>query len=403
MTKINECRSCTGSLTEIINLGSIYQNNFVDEQSKLIKSPLSLAKCNNCGLVQLHDEFDMDSLYRQYWYKSSLNKSMIVALQDIISNIESRINLNDNDVVVDIGANDGTLLSLYSNKKLKRIAFDPALNLKEELQKNCEYMINDYFNSSTYPIEKKAKVITSIAMFYDLPDPNKFIEDIKLILDEDGIWIVQFTDLLSMLKINAFDNICHEHLEYYSFEVIKNILENHNLEIFDVSNNNVNGGSIRIYVSNKNKFKVKDSVQDMLKLEKDYLDSFINPFEAFKKRTEFIKSFVKDFIVQEKNKGKKIFVLGASTKGNTLLQYFNIDNTLIDYCAEVNKDKFGLKTVGTNIPIISEEDALKMNPDYFLILPWHFLDTFKKNFKSYLNNGGKFIVPCPEPKIIING
>lgn len=397
-TERDICRVCSGKLENILDLGMIYQNDFIPDDTNIIKSPLVLVKCNKCDLVQLGHDFNMDSLYRQYWYKSSLNKSMVNSLQDIINTVIDYDILKDDDVVVDIGANDGTLLSLYPKNVIK-IGFDPALNLAEEAKQHCNYFINDYFSAATYPIEKKAKVITSIAMFYDLENPRAFISDIKTLLDPTGIWIIQFTDLLSMFKINAFDNICHEHLEYYSLEVMCNLLQSEGLEPINISYNNVNGGSIRLTVAFPNTYFPKD-IDKARKDELLYMKQFDNPFTAFADRINIIKDKITNFIDSILGHGAKIYVMGASTKGNTLLQYFNIDNTKIPLAAEVNKDKFGLKTVGTNIKIIPEYQALNDNPDYFLILPWHFIETFKVSLTPYLEKGGKLLIPMPEPCIL---
>lgn len=392
------CRLCGSSLKTVIDLGDIYLNDFVDEGEEIVSAPLTLVRCERCELVQLKHTSDLDRLYRQYWYQSSLNKSMVTALQDIVTNIESRVTLYPGDTVIDIGCNDGTLLSLYKNPNLNRIGFDPALNLADKAQLHCDTFHNTYFGDTSIQTPK-AKVITSIAMFYDLEDPHTFVELIKRSLAKDGIWVVQFTDLLSMFKINAFDNICHEHLEYYSFKVLKSLFEQHGLSVFDVSTNDVNGGSVRMYICWKGKYLVQDSVSRHTLEETLYMSSFTDPFEAFAYRVENIKREVTSFLETAKDEGKRIFALGASTKGNTLLQYFGISTNYIDYAAEVNKDKFGKKTVATNIPIISEQDALALCPDYFLILPWHFKTGIIQNIKK-AGYTGKFIIPCPQLEII---
>jgi SAM-dependent methyltransferase len=402
---IMTCRICNGNVEGVLDLGNIYPSNFIpknDSELNYTKQPLKLVKCTQCDLVQLEKNPPLDSMYRQYWYKSSLNKSMVASLQNVIDSIEYIIPIEDNDVVVDIGCNDGTMLSQYSNKKLIKVGFDPALNLKEEASSHCDLFINDYFDAARYSLPIKAKVATAIACFYDLEDPNKFIEDVKSILQSNGVFVIQFTDLLNTMWINGFDNIVHEHIEYYSFKVICDLMEKHGLEVFDAEMNNVNGGSIRAFIGFKGVHTVSHSVIDTLNIEDAYMDKFENPFTSFKERVESIKETTVSFIKKEARSGKRIFVMGASTKGNTLLQYFGLDNTLIQYACEVNKDKYGLKTLGSNIEIISEEEALQMNPDYFLILPWHFVSGFRKIHENYLDKGGKFIIPCPEFTIVSN-
>ena len=401
---MTKCRLCGSSTESVIDLGEMYPSNFIPknvDSSSYKKYPLKMVKCKECNLFQIDENPPLDDMYRQYWYKSSLNKSMVNALEDLVCSVQQRIAVYNGEVVVDIGANDGTTLSMYS-KEVITVGFDPALNLKEEASSKCTHFINDYFSADKYPLDKKAIVVSAIACFYDLEQPHKFVDDVVKILDDDGIFVIQFTDLLHTLKINGFDNFVSEHLELYSFHDIVKLMKFHGLEVFDVETNDVNGGSIRAFIDFKGKRKVKDSVRELLEYEQDFMGMFEDPFKAFSDRVETIKELTVNFIKQEVAKGKKVFGLGASTKGNTLLSYFGFDSSLISYIAEVNKDKYGLKTIGTEIPIISEEEAFAMNPDYFLVLPWHFIDGFREKYKDYLNRGGKFIVPCPEFKIVTN-
>jgi NDP-4-keto-2,6-dideoxyhexose 3-C-methyltransferase len=415
------CKICnSNNFKSVMNLGNLYLSNFIPRDHKsedYPKSELNMVECQDCGLVQLEKVPDLDTMYRQYWYKSSLNKGMVKSLQDVVDGIEKRISLERWDIVVDIGCNDGTMLSLYTDKGLVKVGYDPALNLKAEAEKHCNIFINDYFTKEIYPTDdkeglnilkspRKAKVVSAIACFYDLINIHKFIDDVKAILDKNGIFVIQYTDLLQTLQITGFDNVVHEHVELYSFQILQNLMKAHDLDIFDVETNNVNGGSVRVFICFKNNRKIEDSASKLLNKEHEFFDQYENTtksvYDAFREKVEFIKEQTVSFIKQENAKGKKIFVLGASTKGNTLLNYFGIDNTMIPYAAEVNDDKYGLKTIGSEIEIISEKQALEMNPDYFLVLPWHFVDGFRDKFKNYLNNGGKFIVPCPEFKIITN-
>lgn len=393
------CRLCGSELGIVLDLGDIYLNDFVDEGQSIKSAPLTLVKCKQCELVQLKHTPDLDLLYRQYWYQSSLNKSMIKALQDVVDNVEARADLQPGDVVIDIGCNDGTMLGQYSTPDLYKIGFDPALNLADKAKKHCDKFYNTYFGDTSI-MTPKTKAITSIAMFYDLEDPHTFVELIKKSLLKDGIWVVQFTDLLSMLKINAFDNICHEHLEYYSFKVLRNLFEQHDLEVFDVSTNSINGGSIRMYIGWKDQRYVSPAVDALEKEEHDYMNSFDDPFKAFVERIENIREKIMKFLNGAKAESKTVFGLGASTKGNTLLQYFGIGTNYISYIAEVNEDKYGKRTVGTDIPIISESSALSLNPDYFLVLPFHFRKHFEKIFSKYLKLGGKLIFAMPAPELV---
>jgi hypothetical protein len=399
---------CGGPLTSIIDLGDVYLNDFVDKGKEIISAPLHLVRCEACNLVQLKDTADLDKLYRKYWYKSSLNKSMVAALQNIVTNITDRVTLAAGDIVVDIGCNDGTMLSMFNTKGIIRIGIDPALNLAEEASKHCDIFINNYF-SSTMLSPQSAKVITSIAMFYDLEDPVSFVQTIKKSLHPSGIWVVQFTDLLSMLKLTAFDTICHEHLEYYSLEVLHKLLLAYDLEIFDLEYNSVNGGSIRVYVGHKGQVPAwtsghaRSKVVTALEEEQNYLNYFYemgsDPFVAFADRIRETGELLGNWLHYVVSCKEKVYALGASTKGNTLLQVYKIDSELVQKAAEVNPDKFGKLTVATNIPIISEQQAINEQPEYFLILPWHFKDAIIPKVQQ-AGFKGKFIVPLPNFEVL---
>jgi SAM-dependent methyltransferase len=402
------CRLCNGLLMDVLSLGDIYLNNFVTDDTVPVTAPLTLSKCTTCSLVQLRDTANLDLLYRQYWYQSGLNKSMVEALQDVVNDVEARIQLQSGDTVIDIGCNDGTLLSLYHTDGLVKVGYDPALNLAEKAVQKCTVFYNTYFGSQKdepAPEYAKAKVITSIAMFYDLEDPHTFVEACRQVLAPDGIWVIQMTDLLSMLRLTAFDNICAEHLEYYSLSVVDQLLRDHGLQIFDVAHNKVNGGSLRLFVCFKDaSFPCRgSSVEKALADEREYFkgleDQGKDPFQEFALRVAEIRKQVQTVLAVLQRQRKSVYVLGASTKGNTLLQYFNITNKQIPFAAEVNKDKFGRRTVGTNILICSEQELMANKPACFLVLPWHFIDMLCEVHKQYLLDGGLFLVPMPEPGI----
>jgi len=273
----NYCRACgKKGLEPILSLGEQYVINFVDSpDQKDIKAPLDLDLCNKtnggCGLLQLRHTVPGDLLYRNFWYKSGVNQTMKEALNDITSKVEKLVDFSPRDIVVDIGANDGTLLRSYKFKDLILVGFEPATNLVKEASVGTTKIINDFFNSKSFQEEfgnNKAKVVTSIAMFYDLENPNEFIENIVEILHQEGIWIIQMNYLASMLENNAFDNIVHEHLEYYSLGSLQNLIKKHGLEIFDVELNEINGGSIRTYIKHENskKFQISSSVKDIFRI-----------------------------------------------------------------------------------------------------------------------------------------
>ncbi len=411
--KIQKCRVCgKEKLIEILSLGEQYVSDFVDSETNKPKIPLELILCDvnsgGCGLLQLRHTTPSSLMYHNYWYRSGMNQTMTLALADITKKAEEIISLKENDLVLDIGCNDGTLLRSYQTKKLKLTGFDPAKNLLKYSREGTTKIINNFFNAEEFEKEfgeKKAKIITSIAMFYDLDKPNDFVADIKKVLDKEGLWIIQMSYLPLMLEQTAFDNICHEHLEYYSLTSLENLLKMHDMEVIGAELNDVNGGSYRVYIKHKGssvKAKEKETQQllELKEYEKKLGLENTKPYEEFADRVLKIKTELTEFIKNENSNGKKIYVYGASTKGNTLLQFFGLNNKLIKAAAERNPDKFGKKTIGTLIPIISEEQARKEKPDYFLVLPWHFMKEFREREKQYFEQGGKFIAPAPEFKII---
>ena len=396
--KVKRCLLCGNkNLKKIFSLGNLFVSNFVNKKdiNKMQKCPLSLQYCKKCTLVQLTHIAPQELMYRRYyWYKSGITETMKKGLQDIYFKSQKFIKLDRNDVILDIGANDGTLINFYK-KKYKTIGCEPAKNLISDLKKKCHYTISDFWSKKSLDkiLKKhnlnKPKIITAIGMFYDLEKPMKFINDIAKSLDDNGIFIAQLMCLNSMLKKNDLGNICHEHIEFYSHKSLKYLFEKNNLEIFKIEENEINGGSYRIYCRKLNKGSIK------LKNEKivESLKKFFIRININKKKTiSFFKNVTK--------KGKKIFLYGASTKGNTLLQYYKIDNTLIPFAAERSKIKYGKYTVGTGIKIISEKAARRMNPDYFYVTPWSFIKEFLKREKKWLKKGGRFILPYPKFKII---
>lgn len=401
------CRLCEGQLIDIISLGDIHLSTFLDtNDNPPPKIPLDLVQCTNCNLIQLRHTTSGDAMYSDYWYQSGLNGSMVRALNNVVEEVFKRVFLNNNDIVVDIGSNDGTLLNFYP-QYVTRVGFEPS-NLAQLSFHKADVVINDYFNKQAF-IEKfadrKARVITAIAMFYDLENPHTFVQDLKDILAEDGIIVIQMMDLLSMMKYGDFPNICHEHLEYYSLHVLKELMDQHGLEIFDVEYNGVNGGSMRAYIRHySNRVQIlpdpKFRVQDALVAEQQFFADIGDITIYFSTLIENVRERVINAINEINSHGETIAVMGASTKGNTILQYFGLTDKDIIHAAEINPDKYGKRTVGSNIPIISQQESMRIFVDYYLILPWGFIDNFIDRNRDYLERGGKFLVPLPVPRII---
>ncbi len=409
--EIKKCRSCgSEELAPIISLGNQYVTNFVDKNNDgQVRCPLDLILCENCKLVQLKHNAPPESMWNeQYWYKSGISSTIKEDLKEIVETSVKIAGPKEGELVIDIGCNDGTLLGFYPNKSLKLVGFEPSKNVAKDAKEKGFHIINNFFNYEDYKKEfgnKKAKIITAISMFYDLENPNKFMEDIVSCLDKDGLLVIQQNYLLTMLTNNAFDNICHEHREYYSLLSLNNLLEKYNLEVFDIIQNGINGGSIRTYIKFKGNNKIKSSEGSKKRLElvkmkeKEMSLDTLKPYLEFASRINKIKKDLLNFLREEKEKGKKICVYGASTRGNVILQYFNLDEKLIACAADKNPDKWGKKTVGSLIPIVSPEELRKINPDYILVMVWHFFEEIKKQEKVYFENGGKFIVPLPNFKV----
>lgn len=403
-----------GKLVELFSLGDLFMSDFVDDERSpnLVKVPLTMTLDRKSGLLQLKHTAPLGKMYQNYWYRSGINKTMVEELKGIAQKAASLIRCEKDDVVLDIGCNDGTLLRFYG-KSFYKVGFDPAENLGKYAAKHANLVITDYFTAQGYvnKLSKKAKIITTIAMFYDLEEPHKFVDDMNAVLDREGLWIVQMSYMPLMLKQLAFDNICHEHLEYYSLSSFEYLMKQHDLRIVDVELNDINGGSFRIYMrkntSNDHlfatapyrdvcEFRIKSLLEYERALNLNEPETYTSWFEKILE----LKRQTVDFIKSEKSKGKTIWGYGASTKGNTLLQWYGLDNTLIDAIAERNPEKYGKRTVGTNIEIKSEAEMRQTKPDYLLILPWHFISEFRNREKEYLDSGGKFIVPCPKFEVI---
>jgi hypothetical protein len=404
-------------MTELFTLGDLYVSDFIkdDESPRGPRNEMKLILEDSTGCVRLEKCAPLDTMFGKYWYRSGINQTMRNELKNITESILSVLKLKENDLWVDIACNDGTLLS-YLSKNLIRIGIDPADDsFKSESEKHADLIIQDYFSYDAFKKTKfgqsKAKVITSIAMFYDLDEPKKFIEDICHLLDDNGLWVLQLSYTPLMIQQLAFDNICHEHIYYYSLFNLKSLFESSGLQIVDCQLNDINGGSFRVFAMKKTadlkKFSTQPNrdvcqfrVNSILSYEQQLGLDKVETWLSFYDNILSLKQQTLDFIKQEKAKGKTIWGYGASTKGNTLLQYFGLDNTLIDGIAERSTFKWGLKTVGSNIPILSEDDMRKANPDYLLVLPWHFINEFIERESDYLKSGGRFIVPCPKFEII---
>lgn len=409
------CRVCGSSaLTPVINLGEQYlQGSFVKpgkEEPPLRKISLSLVRCDPtkderaCGLLQMEHTVPPEVLYSAYWYRSGTNETMRNHLQGITEEAASLIG-KSNARVLDIGCNDGTLLKCYPQNFIK-FGVDPS-DVAQEITGDIT-AIQDIFPSEelTKVLQgEKIDIITSIAMFYDLEDPVSFCKEIKKALAPGGLWVFEMSYMPSMLKMNSYDTICHEHLEYYSLAVLEYILKQADLKIIDAVLNDINGGSIRCYATHLDNFafKKQEAVTRIKLLRQAEFDMELDtdkPYKNFQDRINVHKEQLVSLLKMLKKEGKSIHIYGASTKGNTILQWCGIDNRIIDVAAERNPDKYGAYTLGTDIPIVSEADSRAIKPDYYLVLPWHFKEEFLKREEEILQRGVGLIFPLPNVEII---
>lgn len=409
------CRVCGSSaLTPVIDLGDQFlQGSFVKPGKELPptrKIPTSLVRCDPmkdehaCGLLQMQHTVPPEVLYSAYWYRSGTNHTMRQHLQAIAEEATTLID-KESACVLDIGCNDGTLLGFYPEPFYK-LGIDPS-DVVQEVHNNIT-IVQDIFPSDELTKllhDKRCDIITSIAMFYDLENPIAFTEAIKNILAPDGIWIFEMSYMPSMLKMTSYDTICHEHLEYYSLAVIEHILKQACMKVFNARHSSINGGSLRCYATHLDNFKYKadewtESIKATRQEEFDLELDTDKPYRNFQDRINVHRDELNSLLKGLKKDGKRIHIYGASTKGNTILQWCGIDKRIVDCAAERNPDKYGAYTLGTEIPIVSEAESRAMNPDYYLVLPWHFRDEFIEREREMLNKGTRFIFPLPVIEIV---
>jgi hypothetical protein len=407
--EIQQCRVAhTSNLVPVLNLGMQALTGVFpqDAQHPVALAPLELVWSPDSGLLQLRHSFDPADMYGEnYGYRSGLNQSMVDHLTHKVRMLERLVPLASGDCVLDIGSNDATTLKAYATSGIRRIGIDPTA------QKFAQYYTPDiivrptFFSAAAYrsASDRPARIVTSIAMFYDLEDPIAFAREIASVLAEDGVWHFEQSYMPSMLRMNSYDTICHEHLEYYSLNVVQRILAAADMRIVDVAMNNVNGGSFAVTATHRrNKtLKANDAVVQWMLNQEDRMGlNTPRPFREFEERVYRHREDLVRLLRSLVGDGKKVLGYGASTKGNVLLQFCGLGTAEIPAIAEVNTEKFGRVTPGTHIPIISEQEARAMKPDYFLVLPWHFKDGILRREKDYLADGGKFIFPFPEIEIV---
>ena len=371
------------------------------KNSYVPKGELKLIRCKRCTLLQLENNFDSNLMYgKNYGYMSSLNKAMEFHLKLKSRYLLKTYKLKRGNSILDIGSNDGTFLSFFKNN-FNLYGCDPTIKKFKNYYRKDIKLIPDFFSANKFKYQK-FDLITSIAMFYDLPDPLKFANDIKQVLSKNGIWHVEMSYMPSMLNNSSYDTICHEHLEYYSVKSLKYLMDLANLKIINISFNQINGGSISLDIAKKE----SEHSENKVLLKWLLLREKLNGFNTLKAQKLFFhnctkhKFLLNDLLKKLKSQGKKIYGYGASTKGNVILQYCNINKNYLSRIVEVNSFKYNKYTPGSKIKIVSEKIFKKNKPDYLLVLPWHFKEHIVKKEKKLLDNGVKFIFPLPEIEIV---
>jgi len=407
---ITKCRVCSSEIIEVLKLDPQYvattfvKNNSENQMSK-IKIPLTLMLCqnSNCGLIQLKETVQPDLLYQNYFYRTAINDTMRKDLSDVVNYAINNVQLKENDIAVDIGANDCTMVSMYPESMI-RIGVEPATNIDWTNVDKSIKIVNNYFSKDVVlkaTDGKKAKIVSATAMFYDFDNPNIAAKDIKEILDDDGVCVIQVSYLLDTIKDMNFYDVVHEHLEYYSLKSINYLMEKNGLTVIDASTNPVNGGSLRILVTHIENNKPKSKkYEEVLSEEEKWELQNINTYNNYEKKIQDIIKKAKNFILKEINNGGMVLGLGASTKGNVLLQICGITKELLPYISDRNEEKVGLHTLGTDIEIISEEKARELKPSSMLVIPWNFKEEILKREKNYLEDGGKLFFLMPYPHYI---
>jgi SAM-dependent methyltransferase len=414
-TEIEACRICGNrDLAQVVSLGEQYLTGvFPTSQSTSVScGPLELVACDRahkpeaCGLVQLRQTYNLGEMYGEnYGYRSSLNASMVRHLKAKVQSLVERFPVQSGDLVLDIGSNDGTLLSFYPSDGVTVVGIDPSGSKFASYYEKHISLIPDFFSADLFRQKfgaRKARIVTSIAMFYDLESPLSFVQDIASVLDAEGIWHFEMSYMPSMVRTMGYDTICHEHLEYYSLRQIKWMTDRCGLKILNVEFNETNGGSFAVTVSPRGSSHPENSelVRKLLAEEGAQGLATFWQQRAFEKAVETHKDELLTLLRRLKAENRTVLGLGASTKGNVLLQHCGITTDLLPAIAEVNKDKFGCFTPGTNIPIIPEFAAHAMNPEYLLVLPWHFRDNLIERESAFLARGGKMIFPLPAVEIV---
>jgi NDP-4-keto-2,6-dideoxyhexose 3-C-methyltransferase len=411
---IDKCRACGNTeLVPILDLGLQALTGIFPkaEEPDPASGPLELVKCHGsaevCQLVQLKHQYDGSQMYgNDYGYRSGLNRSMVEHLRRKAEMLQGKVTLGKADIVLDIGSNDGTSLSFYPKDGPTLIGIDPTSAKFRQYYQPHVRPVAEFFSASSFreaagSDKARAKIVTSISMFYDLDDPMQFMRDVHAVLADDGIWHLEQSYMPGMLETNSYDTVCHEHVEYYSLSQIAWMARRIGFRVVDLEFNPINGASFALTLAKAGPTEPHDrKVEEVLAKERELGLSTLDPYRQFAERTARHRDELRARLAALRGEGRKVFGLGSSTKGNVVLQYCKLGPADITCIAEVNPDKFGCVTPGTRIPIISETDAHARRPDVFVVLPWHFRPHFMQTEKSFMAGGGRLLFPLPRIELV---
>lgn len=406
------CRLCdAAALLPLFSLGDLCLCNTFPRAGDLeLRVPLDLVLCDpglgGCGLVQLRHTTPSDLMYREYWYRSGLSRTMRAHLASITRQAAELVGLRGGDVVLDIGCNDGTLLRSYGQKTLTLVGFEPT-QLAAQARRGTSVIVHDYFNAEGFRRalgRLKAKVVTTIAMFYDIEDPTAFVADIRACLHREGVWIVEMHYLPAMLDANGYDAIVHEHVTYYSLSTLCAVLDRNGLEAFDVDLNQMNGGSFRVFIRHKGGPSGAPGARNRLAAMRDRerRARLTHPgtYGQFWRRVRRETDRLRVFVEREVSRGAVVDVYGASTKGNAILQFAQLGPDRIRRAVDITPQKWGRRTPGSHIPIVSPDQAEESYPDYFLVLIWHLLTESRQRVQAASQAGVRLLTPLPSFRIV---
>lgn len=420
VTTCTSCRICgSRPLRSVFDLGEQYiAGVFLRHEDRTAEAnkpfrrryPLELVRCDpaggGCGLVQLRHTIPREILFEHYGYRSGINETMREHLAHIARTAERLVRLRSGDTVLDIGSNDGTLLFSYQTQDLDRLGIDPAADVTRYARERGLEVIDDFFSATAFERARpgrSARIVTSIAMFYDLEDPQGFVHQVARVLADDGVWVIEVGWIVAMLELNSFDAVCHEHLEYYGLAQIETLLAPAGLAVQHAETNDINGGSICLFIRRADVVRQSrgETTHELLRARERALGLHTDaPYAAFGANAETIRRDLRQLLDDIGHRGQRVYAYGASTKGNVILQYCGLDRSHIQAAADRNPDKWGREMLGSDIPIISEEQARADRPEYFLALPYHFIDEFRRREAAYLARGGQFILPMPHVRVI---